>query len=164
MSSATRTIYHVKTGAATIYAVDAHAALSNHPKEWRHTPKFTSEERAEFLKREVDEARQQAEFTRDPKDIAKADKLERENAALAEKLEQDGPAPEPLVEIPDDWQDRKPSERIALAVKLGSERKGLTAAKADEVIEDEVERRKVEADEPSVVVYPNSDPKKPDAH
>lgn len=53
----------------------------------------------------------------------------------------DGSKSVPVVEIDPDWQDGKPSERIALAIKLGSERKGLTSAKADEVIEAEVERR-----------------------
>jgi hypothetical protein len=48
---------------------------------------------------------------------------------------------EPIVEIPSDWQDLTNQQRIALAVKLGAERKGLTAAKADEVIQAEVDRR-----------------------
>lgn len=53
----------------------------------------------------------------------------------------DGKKAEPIVEIPSDWQDLKPSERIALAVQLGAKRIGLTAAKADDVIEAEVETR-----------------------
>jgi hypothetical protein len=51
----------------------------------------------------------------------------------------------PIVEIPDGWQDLKPSERINLAVRLGAKRVGLTAAKADELIEAEVEHRAAEA-------------------
>jgi len=56
-----------------------------------------------------------------------------------------GDKAEPVVEIPEDWADQSSHQRIALAVQLGAERRGLTAAKADEVILAEVERR---ADEP----------------
>jgi len=59
-----------------------------------------------------------------------------------------GDKSEPIVEIPSDWQDMTNQQRIALAVKLGAERKGLTAAKADEVIEAEVERRQEEIENP----------------
>jgi|SRR6185312_8915534 len=52
-----------------------------------------------------------------------------------------GEKSEPIVEIPEDWADQSAHERIALAVKLGADRKGLTAAKADEVILAEVEER-----------------------
>jgi hypothetical protein len=58
----------------------------------------------------------------------------------------DGSKAEPTIEIPEDWADQSAHERIALAVKLGAERRGLTAAKADEVILAEVEAR---ADAPS---------------
>jgi hypothetical protein len=47
----------------------------------------------------------------------------------------------PVVEIADDWQDMSAQQRIALAVKLGADRKGLTSGKADEVILAEIERR-----------------------
>lgn len=57
---------------------------------------------------------------------------------------------EEVVEISADWQDLKPTERIALALRLGAKRKGLTAAIADEVITDELEKR-AEAETPSVV-------------
>lgn len=53
----------------------------------------------------------------------------------------DGEKSVPIVEIDSDWQDLSNQQRIALAVKLGAERKGLTAAKADEVIQAEVDRR-----------------------
>jgi hypothetical protein len=53
----------------------------------------------------------------------------------------------PIVEIPDDWQDLKSSERISLAVSLGAKRPGLTAAKADDVIAAEVERREHDSNE-----------------
>lgn len=52
-----------------------------------------------------------------------------------------GEKSEPTIEIPNDWADTSSQQRIALAVKLGADRKGLTAAKADEVILAEVERR-----------------------
>lgn len=55
-----------------------------------------------------------------------------------------GEKAEPIVEIPDGWQDLKPSQRISLAVELGAKRVGLTGAKADELIEAEVERRDAE--------------------
>lgn len=58
----------------------------------------------------------------------------------------DGKQAKPLVEIPADWQDERPLQRIALAVALGNERKGLTAAKADDIITAEVEKREVEAE------------------
>jgi hypothetical protein len=47
----------------------------------------------------------------------------------------------PVVEIPEDWGDMTSQQRIALAVKLGADRKGLTAGKADEAIMAEVEKR-----------------------
>ncbi len=47
----------------------------------------------------------------------------------------------PIIEIPDGWEDMKPSDRITLAVKLGGKRPGMTAAKADEQISQEVEKR-----------------------
>lgn len=53
----------------------------------------------------------------------------------------DGEKVVPIVEIPDDWADSSSQQRIALAVKLGADRKGLTAAKADEIILAEVEKR-----------------------
>lgn len=53
----------------------------------------------------------------------------------------DGGKSVPIVEIPEGWQDGAASERIALAVRLGADRKGLTGAKADEAIEAEVEHR-----------------------
>ena len=54
----------------------------------------------------------------------------------------DGKKSEPIVEIPTDWQDMKPTERINLAIALtGSPRKGLTAAKADDIIAAEVDKR-----------------------
>lgn len=53
----------------------------------------------------------------------------------------DGKKTASVVEIPPDWQDLKPMQRISLAVSLGAERKGLTAAKADEVIQAEVDER-----------------------
>lgn len=52
-----------------------------------------------------------------------------------------GDKSEPIVEIPEGWAELSAHERIALAVNLGATRKGLTAAKADEVILAEVERR-----------------------
>ena len=48
---------------------------------------------------------------------------------------------EPSIPIPDGWENGSASERIALALRLGADRKGLTAAKADELITTEVERR-----------------------
>lgn len=53
----------------------------------------------------------------------------------------DGDKTVPIVEIPGGWQDMRPSERITLAVSLGAKRVGLTAAKADELIEAEVDKR-----------------------
>lgn len=53
----------------------------------------------------------------------------------------DGSKLDPVVDIPDGWQDLKPLERINLAASLGEVRKGLTAAKADEAIQAEVEKR-----------------------
>ena len=52
----------------------------------------------------------------------------------------------PVVDIPSEWQDMKPMQRINLAVQLGAERKGLTAAKADEAIQAEVDRREAETE------------------
>lgn len=70
----------------------------------------------------------------------------------------------PIVEIPDGWQDLKPLQRINIAVQLGADRKGLTAAKADEVIEAEAEAR---AEAPAPTVVPSGpklvDPPKPQA-
>lgn len=98
---ATKTVYHIKDGEFSLYIVDAHTAVRNHPKEWSFTP-----------------------WGRNGDRIA------------------------PLVEIPADWQDMKPSERISLAVSLGAKRIGLTSAKADDVIEAEVEKRTAAAAEP----------------
>lgn len=98
---ATKTVYHIKDGESSLYIVDAHAAVRNHPKEWSFTPWGKNGDR-----------------------IA------------------------PLVEIPADWQDMKPSERINLATRLGAKRPGLTSAKADDVIEAEVEKRAAAAAEP----------------
>jgi hypothetical protein len=57
----------------------------------------------------------------------------------------DGSKSAPVVEIPGDWQDQSPSSRIALALALSGEpRKGMTAAKADDIILAEVERREEE--------------------
>jgi hypothetical protein len=62
----------------------------------------------------------------------------------------DGVKAEKIVEIPADWQDMTPMQRIALAAKLGAERKGLTASKADDHIVAEIERRENEpAEEPA---------------
>ncbi len=47
----------------------------------------------------------------------------------------------PVIEISPDWQDLKPSERITLACRFGAKRPGLTSAKADELIQAEVDRR-----------------------
>lgn len=47
----------------------------------------------------------------------------------------------PIVEIPEGWEDLKPSERVTLAVKLGAKRMGLTSAKADEIIDAEQQKR-----------------------
>lgn len=52
-----------------------------------------------------------------------------------------GEPSDPVIEIPSDWQDLSANQRINLAIKLGAERKGLTGAKADEVIQAEVEKR-----------------------
>jgi hypothetical protein len=57
----------------------------------------------------------------------------------------DGKPGKPVVDIDPDWQDLRPTQRIALAVKLGADRKGLTAAEADKVIAEEVVRREAEA-------------------
>lgn len=56
----------------------------------------------------------------------------------------DGAPTAAVIEIPADWEEMGPQKRIALAVQMGAERKGLTAAKADEVILAEVERREAE--------------------
>ena len=53
----------------------------------------------------------------------------------------DGEKTVPVADIPDDWQDMSALARINLAVQLGATRKGLTAAKADEVIQAEVDKR-----------------------
>lgn len=97
-ASMSATAYHINDGAVVFpYAIDAHQAVSHHPKEWSWTPWEAGEKT------------------------------------------------KPVVAIPDDWQDMKPSDRIALAMRLtGAERKGLTAAKADEMIEEEVDRRAAE--------------------
>jgi hypothetical protein len=68
---------------------------------------------------------------------------------------QDGKPAAPVIEISSEWQDLKPSERIALAMKFGHERKGMTAAKADEVIFAEVERRLANP-EPEPTLQPKS--------
>lgn len=60
----------------------------------------------------------------------------------------DGNKEPATVDIPPDWQDGKPLERINLAVQLGAERKGLTAAKADDFIQAEVEKREAAAAAP----------------
>jgi len=52
-----------------------------------------------------------------------------------------GEKAEKIVEIQTDWQNLTPMQRIALAVKLGAERKGLTSSKADDHILAEIERR-----------------------
>jgi hypothetical protein len=72
----------------------------------------------------------------------------------------DGGRTAPVVEIPPDWQDQSPSSRIALALALSGEpRKGMTAAKADDIILAEVERREEEpAPEPAPA--PVIDPRK----
>src|ERR1019366_4874736 len=57
---------------------------------------------------------------------------------------QDGKPAKPVIEISSEWQDLKPSERIALAMRFGHERKGMTAAKADEIIAAEVEHQLAE--------------------
>ena len=62
-----------------------------------------------------------------------------------------------IVEIPDGWEDIKPSERISLAVALGAKRIGLTGAKADEVIATEVERRKAAAEREQEAEEPKQD-------
>lgn len=55
---------------------------------------------------------------------------------------EDGKPSAPVVAIPLDWQDQTPSARINLALQISGEpRKGMTAAKADEIILAEVERR-----------------------
>lgn len=56
------------------------------------------------------------------------------------------PAPHPdadrsLVEILDGWEHLEPKQRIAIAVKLGAARQGLTADAANTVIKDEIARR-----------------------
>lgn len=52
-----------------------------------------------------------------------------------------GEKAEPIVEIPEDYADLKASERIAIAVQLGADRKGLTGAAADAVIAAELDNR-----------------------
>src|SRR6266566_3258433 len=92
--------YHITDGATTFpYAVDAHHAVSAHPKEWSFTPWTKNGEKSE-----------------------------------------------PIIEIPVDWQDLTPIQRINLAASLGETRKGLTASKADEAIQNEVDRREAAAD------------------
>jgi hypothetical protein len=58
----------------------------------------------------------------------------------------DGKQAKPMVEIPADWQDRNGLARIAIAVSLGNERKGMTASKADDIILAEVEKRAADAE------------------
>jgi len=59
---------------------------------------------------------------------------------------EDGEKSVPTVEIPEGWEDMKPTDRINLAIRLtGAERKGLTAAKADEIIAAEAAKRDPDA-------------------
>lgn len=51
------------------------------------------------------------------------------------------------VEIPDGWEKLKPEQRINLARRLGAPVKGTGAAKADEVIQAEVDKRAAASEE-----------------
>lgn len=54
----------------------------------------------------------------------------------------DGKPTAAVIDIPLGWEDQSPSARINLAMQISGEpRKGMTAAKADEIIQTEVDRR-----------------------
>lgn len=67
----------------------------------------------------------------------------------------DGKKSAPLIAIPEDWQEQSTAARINLAMALSGEpRKGMTAAKADDIILAEVERREAEAEKPEATKEP----------
>lgn len=147
--SALRTIYHVIDGAVSMHLVDARHALQFRD-QWRDKPDFTAEEKRAYLQKQIDEAREKADLSGEKADEVRAAKVERENTRRMEKLgAADTPRPESVVVIEDNWQNFPPLKRINLATKLGAERKGLTAAAADDVIQAEVDRRQEEIENPA---------------
>ena len=168
--SATKTVHHIEDGPKEMLLVDANSAVARFPDEWSFTPwkkngerpkpiidipvewqDLKPSERVALAVRLGAERRGLTAAKADELIDAEVDKRAEEAAAEAEAeaeaaKRQPKEKPKPAVEIPVGWQDLKPTERISLAVKLGEKRVGLTAIKADEAIEAEVERRENEAE------------------
>ncbi|MCK1718867.1 hypothetical protein [Bradyrhizobium sp. 141] len=146
--NAMTTIYHVVDGPRKMYHIDARHALQFRD-QWRTQPDFTEEEADAYLRKEIEDAEQTAEITGDPQDKRRAVEVKRRNERrLKNFTEQPRPRPETAIVIPDNWQNLPALQRINLAAKLGADRKGLIAAKADEVIQAEVDRRQDEIENP----------------
>lgn len=146
--SAMTTVYHVVDGPKQMHHIDARHALK-FPDQWRRQPDFTEDEADTYLRNEIKEAEETAEITGEARDKQRAAEVKRRNERRMKHFtEQPRPRPETAIVIQDNWQNLPPLQRINLATKLGADRKGLTAAKADEVIQAEVDRRQDEIENP----------------
>lgn len=159
--SAMTTVYHVVDGPKQMHHIDARHALQFRD-QWRRQPDFTEEEADTYLRKEIEDAELAAEISGDAQDKRRAVEVKRRNERRMKHFtEQPRQRPETAVVIQDNWQNLPALQRINLATKLGADRKGLTAAKADEVIQAEIDRRQDEIENPPAA--PVKSPEKSEA-